>query len=148
MPSEEQRARNEMLDAGPPPPLHPHTPYDDDAAEDGSTERPRAELEVVGAWQERALPSGDAPLQLYSLATPPAQAVGIMLEEMRGAGGSAYDAHAVDTAAQHDSGFVALCPTSRVPALVHRAAGGDQARLFESAACCLYLAGSLALRRW
>jgi GSH-dependent disulfide-bond oxidoreductase len=37
---------------------------------------------TAGARVQEALPAGDAPLQLYSLATPNGWKVGIMLEEL------------------------------------------------------------------
>lgn len=44
---------------------------------------------VAGARVQKDLEQGDAPLQLYSLATPNGQKVSIMLEEL----GLDYDAH-------------------------------------------------------
>jgi GST-like protein len=44
---------------------------------------------VAGAREIKELPSGSAPFQLYSLATPNGVKVGIILEEL----GIDYDAH-------------------------------------------------------
>jgi hypothetical protein len=44
---------------------------------------------TAGARVEASLPRGSKPFQLYSLATPNGQKVGILLEEL----GVAYDAH-------------------------------------------------------
>ncbi|MBC2668366.1 glutathione-dependent disulfide-bond oxidoreductase [Novosphingobium piscinae] len=102
---------------------------------------------VSGATHEAELPVGTHPLQLYSLATPNGQKVGILLEELLAAGhaGAEYDAWRIDIGqgAQFSSGFVAANPNSKIPALVDRSAvGGDEGpvRVFESGAILVYLA--------
>lgn len=98
---------------------------------------------VSGATHERELPVGAHPLQLYSLATPNGQKVGIMLEELLAAGhtGAEYDAWQIRIGEgdQFSSGFVAINPNSKIPALVDRS-GAEPVRLFESGAILLYLA--------
>ena len=98
---------------------------------------------TAGATHERALPVGRHPLQLYSLATPNGQKVSIMLEELleRGHDGAEYDAWPIDIGEgdQFSSGFVAINPNSKIPALVDRS-GAEPVRVFESGAILLYLA--------
>jgi GST-like protein len=98
---------------------------------------------VAGATHEAELPVGEHPLQLYSLGTPNGQKVTILLEELLAAGhGKAeYDAWLIDImeGQQFGSGFVALNPNSKIPALVDRSSGSD-VRVFESGAILLYLA--------
>ena len=98
---------------------------------------------VAGATHEKALPVGAHPLQLYSLATPNGQKVTIMLEELLALGhsGAEYDAWLIDIgeAEQFGSGFVAVNPNSKIPALLDRSAS-TPIRVFESGAILLYLA--------
>jgi GST-like protein len=98
---------------------------------------------TAGATHEAALPAGDHPLQLYSLATPNGQKVTILLEELleRGYGEAEYDAWPVriGDGEQFSSGFVAINPNSKIPALVDRS-GPEPVRVFESGAILLYLA--------
>ena len=98
---------------------------------------------VSGATHEAALPVGAHPLQLYSLATPNGQKVGIMLEELLAAGhaGAEYDAWKIEIAKgdQFSSGFVEINPNSKIPALVDRS-GPTPVRVFESGAILVYLA--------
>ena len=79
---------------------------------------------VAGATHEQALPVGRHPLQLYSLATPNGVKVTVMLEELLAAGhtGAEYDAWLVNIqeGAQFGSGFVAVNPNSKIPALMDR----------------------------
>ena len=93
-----------------------------------------------GARSEGRLETGGAPFQLYSLATPNGQKVGILLEEI----GLPYDAHVIRIARlqQFTSGFVAINPNSKIPAAVdlEPVDGGRPVRLFESASIMLYLA--------
>lgn len=93
-----------------------------------------------GATREKALPQGTHPLQLYSLATPNGVKVTVMLEELLAAGYNAeYDAFLINIneGAQFDSGFVALNPNSKIPALLDTQTGQ---RVFESGSILLYLA--------
>jgi GST-like protein len=101
---------------------------------------------VAGATHEKALPVGKHPLQLYSLATPNGVKVTILLEELLASGhaGAEYDAWPVRIrdGEQFGSGFVAVNPNSKIPALVDRApkGGGEPVRVFESGSILLYLA--------
>ncbi|CAN5435803.1 glutathione-dependent disulfide-bond oxidoreductase [soil metagenome] len=96
-----------------------------------------------GPTHDAELPVGQHPLQLYSLATPNGQKVTIMLEELLAAGhaGAEYDAWLIkiNEGAQFGSGFVAVNPNSKIPALVDRS-HATPLRVFESGAILLYLA--------
>ncbi len=89
------------------------------------------------------LPRGRHPLQLYSLATPNGVKVTVMLEELLAAGhrGAEYDAYVIriGKGEQFGSGFVAINPNSKIPALVDYSSG-EPIRVFESGAILLYLA--------
>jgi GST-like protein len=69
--------------------------------------------------------------------------VSIMLEELleRGHDGAEYDAWPIRIGEgdQFSSGFVAINPNSKIPALVDRS-GAEPVRIFESGAILLYLA--------
>ena len=98
---------------------------------------------VAGATHDKDLPVGKHPLQLYSLATPNGVKVTVMLEELLALGhsGAEYDAWLVpiQEGAQFSSGFVAVNPNSKIPALMDRS-GAEPVRVFESGAILLYLA--------
>ena len=98
---------------------------------------------IAGATHEKALPTGCHPLQLYSLATPNGVKVTMMLEELLALGhaGAEYDAWLIPISegAQFGSGFVAVNPNSKIPALLDRS-GPRPIRVFESGAILLYLA--------
>jgi GST-like protein len=98
---------------------------------------------IAGATQERDLPVGSHPLQLYSLATPNGVKVTIMLEELLALGrsGAEYDAWLINimNGDQFGSGFVGVNPNSKIPALLDRS-GEKPIRVFESGAILLYLA--------
>jgi GST-like protein len=98
---------------------------------------------VAGATHEKALPVGKHPLQLYSLGTPNGQKVTIMLEELLALGheGAEYDAWLINIGEgdQFGSGFVAINPNSKIPALLDRSVT-PPIRVFESGAILLYLA--------
>lgn len=98
---------------------------------------------VAGATHEKALPVGKHPLQLYSLGTPNGQKVTILLEELLelGESGAEYDAHLIAIAEgdQFGSGFVAVNPNSKIPALLDHSTS-PPTRVFESGAILLYLA--------
>jgi GST-like protein len=98
---------------------------------------------VAGATHERELPVGRHPLQLYSLATPNGVKVTVMLEELLALGhaGAEYDAWPIriNEGEQFGSGFVAINPNSKIPALCDRS-GAAPVRVFESGAILLYLA--------
>ncbi len=98
---------------------------------------------VAGATHEKELPVGRHPLQLYSLATPNGVKVTIMLEELLELGhrGAEYDAWLINISEgeQFGSGFVAVNPNSKIPALLDRS-GPKPFRVFESGAILLHLA--------
>jgi GST-like protein len=98
---------------------------------------------TAGATHEKELPVGRHPLQLYSLGTPNGVKVTIMLEELlaRGYRGAEYDAWLIriGDGDQFASGFVAINPNSKIPALLDRS-GPTPIRVFETGAILMYLA--------
>ena len=98
---------------------------------------------IAGATHDKELPVGRHPLQLYSLATPNGVKVTVLLEELlaRGFTGAEYDAWLISIrdGDQFGSGFVAVNPNSKIPALLDRS-GPKPVRVFESGAILLYLA--------
>src|SRR3954469_2599083 len=98
---------------------------------------------VAGATHDAELPVGKHPFQLYSLATPNGQKVAIMFAELleRGHRDAEYDAWPVRIGEgdQFSSGFVAVNPNSKIPALLDRS-GPEPIRVFESGSILLYLA--------
>ncbi|MCB9745282.1 MAG: glutathione-dependent disulfide-bond oxidoreductase [Alphaproteobacteria bacterium] len=97
---------------------------------------------IAGATHERALPVGEHPFQLYSLATPNGVKVTTMFEELLEAGHDAeYDAWPINILKgdQFGSGFVDVNPNSKIPALLDRSQDPPQ-RVFESGSILLYLA--------
>ena len=98
---------------------------------------------IAGATHEKPLPVGKHPLQLYSLATPNGQKVTILLEELLALGhsGAEYDAWLIKIGDgdQFGSGFVAVNPNSKIPALMDHS-GATPIRVFESGAILQYLA--------
>ncbi|MCZ8324856.1 MAG: glutathione-dependent disulfide-bond oxidoreductase [Sphingomonadaceae bacterium] len=98
---------------------------------------------ISGATHEKELPVGEHPFQLYSLGTPNGQKVTILFEELLEAGHSdaEYDAWLINIrdGDQFGSGFVAINPNSKIPALLDRS-GPEPIRLFESGAMLLHLA--------
>jgi GST-like protein len=103
-----------------------------------STNRP-----VAGATHEKDLPVGRHPLQLYSQGTPNGVKVTVLLEELLALGhkGAEYDAWLIriGNGEQFGSGFVAVNPNSKIPALLDRS-GPEPVRVFESGAILLHLA--------
>ncbi len=103
-----------------------------------STNRP-----IAGPTHEKELPVGKHPLQLYSLGTPNGVKVTVMLEELLAAGhsGAEYDAWLIQIREgdQFGSGFVAVNPNSKIPALMDHSTP-KPTRVFESGAILLYLA--------
>lgn len=100
---------------------------------------------VAGPTHERDLPVGRHPLQLYSLGTPNGVKVTVLLEELLAAGHDAeYDAWLIRIGEgdQFGSGFVAVNPNSKIPAMMdHKPRGGGApVRVFESASIMVYLA--------
>ena len=97
---------------------------------------------IAGATHDKELPVGKHPFQLYSLATPNGQKVGVMFEELLAAGHDAeYDAWLIKIGDgdQFGSGFVEVNPNSKIPALMDRS-GDTPVRIFESGAILLHLA--------
>jgi GST-like protein len=98
---------------------------------------------IAGATHDKDLPVGKHPLQLYSLATPNGVKVTVMLEELLALGhtGAEYDAWLIriQEGDQFGSGFVAVNPNSKIPALMDRS-GPKPIRVFESGAILLHLA--------
>ena len=98
---------------------------------------------IAGPTHDKDLPVGRHPLQLYSLATPNGVKVTVMLEELLALGhaGAEYDAWLIriNEGAQFGSGFVAVNPNSKIPALVDRS-GAEPVRVFESGAILVHLA--------
>jgi GST-like protein len=98
---------------------------------------------IAGATHEKDLPIGRHPLQLYSLATPNGVKVTVMLEELLASGHTTaeYDAWLIKVGDgdQFSSGFVAVNPNSKIPALLDRSTP-KPTRVFESGSILLYLA--------
>jgi GSH-dependent disulfide-bond oxidoreductase len=98
---------------------------------------------IAGPTHEKELPVGRHPLQLYSLGTPNGVKVTILLEELLALGhsGAEYDAWLIKIGEgdQFGSGFVAINPNSKIPALLDRS-GPTPIRVFESGSILLYLA--------
>jgi GSH-dependent disulfide-bond oxidoreductase len=98
---------------------------------------------IAGPTHDKALPVGQHPLQLYSMATPNGVKVTVMLEELLALGhtGAEYDGWLIKISDgdQFSSGFVAVNPNSKIPALLDRSTE-PPTRVFESGAILLYLA--------
>ena len=97
---------------------------------------------IAGPTHDKDLPVGHHPLQLYSLATPNGVKVTVMLEELLALGhrGAEYDAWLIRIDGnQFGSGFVAVNPNSKIPALMDRS-GPSPIRVFESGAILIHLA--------
>jgi GSH-dependent disulfide-bond oxidoreductase len=98
---------------------------------------------ISGSTQDKELPVGRHPLQLYSLGTPNGVKVTVMLEELLALGhrGAEYDAWLIriGDGDQFGSGFVAINPNSKIPALLDRS-GPKPIRVFESGAILVHLA--------
>ena len=111
----------------------------DESTATASSNRPDA-----GARTETTLSVGKHPLQLYSMATPNGQKIGIMFEELLAAGhtGAEYDAWPIHIGKgdQFGSGFVKVNPNSKIPALADHSGDGEPIMLFESGSILLHLA--------
>ncbi|HYW93310.1 MAG TPA: glutathione-dependent disulfide-bond oxidoreductase [Gammaproteobacteria bacterium] len=98
---------------------------------------------VAGPTHDKELPVGKHPFQLYSLATPNGVKAAIMFEELLALGhsGAEYDAWLIRirNGDQFSSGFVAINPNSKIPAMVDRSTE-PPTRVFESGSILLYLA--------
>ncbi|MEJ8566270.1 glutathione-dependent disulfide-bond oxidoreductase [Elongatibacter sediminis] len=97
----------------------------------------------AGATHDRELPVGRHPHQLYSQATPNGVKVTVMFEELldKGFEEAEYDAWLIDVnkGDQFGSGFTAVNPNSKIPAMVDRSVQ-PVIRVFESGSILLYLA--------
>jgi len=97
---------------------------------------------VSGATHDKDLPVGEHPFQLYSMGTPNGQKATVLFEELLEAGYPAeYDAWLIRISEgdQFSSGFVAVNPNSKIPALLDLS-GKEPVRVFESGAILLHLA--------
>jgi GST-like protein len=97
---------------------------------------------IAGATHDKDLPRGVHPFQLYSLATPNGVKVTLMFEELLEAGHAAeYDAWliTIGKGEQFGSGFVAVNPNSKIPALLDMS-GPLPLRVFESGSILIHLA--------
>ncbi len=98
---------------------------------------------LAGPTHDKALPVGEHPHQLYSLATPSGVKVTMLFEELLAAGTeqAEYDAWLIRIGEGHQfgSGFVGVNPNSKIPALMDHSTP-TPTRVFESGAILLYLA--------
>jgi len=98
---------------------------------------------TAGPREDKELPVGEHPLQLYSLATPNGVKITVMLEELLAIGheGAEYDAWLcnIQDGTQFTSGFVHVNPNSKIPALMDHSTT-PPTRVFESGSILLYLA--------
>lgn len=98
---------------------------------------------TAGAREDKDLPVGKHPFQLYSLATPNGVKANIIFEELLQAGHSEadYDAWLINIGEgeQFTSGFVDINPNSKIPAMVDRS-GAEPIRVFESGAILMHMA--------
>lgn len=98
---------------------------------------------IAGATHDKELPVGRHPLQLYSMGTPNGVKVTVMLEELLALGhsGAEYDAWLIQIGEgdQFGSGFVAVNPNSKIPALLDLSDAAKPVRVFESGAILMYL---------
>ncbi len=97
---------------------------------------------TAGAREEKDLPRGDHPYQLYSLATPNGVKANIIFEELIEEGHDLdYDAWVINIGEQEQftSGFVDVNPNSKIPALLDLS-GPEPVRVFESGAILMHMA--------
>src|ERR1700726_5138352 len=97
---------------------------------------------IAGPTHDKELPVGRHPMQLYSLATPNGVKPTVMLEELLALGhsGAEYEAWLIRIDGnQFGSGFVAVNPNSKIPALMDRS-GPTPIRVFESGSILVHLA--------
>lgn len=98
---------------------------------------------IAGPTHDKDLPVGDHALQLYSMGTPNGVKVTVLLEELLDLGKDEadYDAWMINIGDgdQFGSGFVAINPNSKIPALLDRSTD-PHTRVFESGAIMIYLA--------
>lgn len=137
--SQDNHSKNDQIESYTPPKVWTHDK--ENGGKFASINSPTA-----GARNDKELPVGDAPLQLYSLNTPNGVKVNILLEELAELGikDAAYDAYLIDISKgdQFGSGFVAINPNSKIPALVDHnpSEAGEPVAIFESGAILMYLA--------
>ncbi|SFT99921.1 glutathione-dependent disulfide-bond oxidoreductase [Sedimentitalea nanhaiensis] len=98
---------------------------------------------IAGPTHDKVLEVGKHPYQLYSLATPNGVKVTVLFEELLAAGhaDAEYDAWLINIGDgdQFGSGFVAVNPNSKIPALMDHTTT-PPTRVFESGAILLHLA--------
>jgi GST-like protein len=98
---------------------------------------------IAGPTHDKTLEVGKHPHQLYSLATPNGVKVTVLFEELLAIGHTEaeYDAWLINIGEGHQfsSGFVAVNPNSKIPALMDHSTT-PPTRIFESGAILLYLA--------
>lgn len=98
---------------------------------------------VSGATHDKALPKGEHPFQLYSLATPNGVKVTVMFEELveLGIQQAEYDAYLINImeGEQFGNEFVQINPNSKIPALLDMSTT-PPTRIFESGSILVYLA--------
>lgn len=98
---------------------------------------------IAGSTHDKDLPVGKHPHQLYSLATPNGVKVTVLFEELLALGieEAEYDAWLINIGEgdQFGSGFVAVNPNSKIPALMDHSTP-EPTRVFESGSILLYLA--------
>ncbi len=97
---------------------------------------------IAGPTNDKELPVGEHPFQLYSLATPNGVKVTMMFEELLAAGidEAEYDAWLINIGQgdQFGSGFVEINPNSKIPALLDRS-HPEPLRVFESGSILIHL---------
>jgi len=88
-------------------------------------------------FPSRWAPQHPERIQLYSIATPNGQKIGIALEELE----LPYEAHRIDILKgdQFDPEFVAISPNSKIPAIIDPT-GAEPLAIMESGAILLHLA--------
>jgi GST-like protein len=98
---------------------------------------------IAGTTHDKALPVGEHPFQLYSLATPNGVKTTVMLEELveLGIKEAEYDAYLINImeGEQFGNEFVEINPNSKIPALLDMSTT-PPTRIFESGAILVYLA--------
>ena len=98
---------------------------------------------IAGPTQDKELPIGKHPIQLYSLGTPNGVKVTVLLEELLAAGhtGAEYDAWLINIGQgdQFGSGYVDLNPNSKIPVMADHTTD-PVTRVFESGSILMYLA--------
>ena len=103
---------------------------------------------IAGPTHEKELPVGRHPLQLYSLGTPNGVKVTVMLEELLAIGqhGAEYDAWLIriNEGDQFGTGFVAVNPNSKIPALLDRSGRNLSGYSNPARFCCISRRSSAA----